>query len=165
VLCDQCGERQASIHLTQIVDNSVTTAHLCEQCAAEQGVKTGGPGAALPLAGFLGSTGPGAAAVLAGGADAGSCSFCGASLQDFRDTGRLGCPECYAAFETQLRELLRRIHGASQHVGRLYLAAAAPDATEVPKLLAVLRERLRRAVETENFELAAELRDRIRGLE
>lgn len=165
MLCDRCGERQASIHLTQIVDNSVTTAHLCEQCAAEQGVKTGGPGASLPLSGFLGSTGPGAAAVLAGGTDAGNCAFCGASLQDFRETGRLGCPDCYTTFAAQLRELLRRIHGASQHVGRLYLGTTAPGAAEAAKLLAVLRERLRRAVETENFELAAELRDQIRGLE
>ncbi len=167
MLCDRCGERKASIHLTQIVDNSVTTAHLCEQCAAEQGIKTGGPAASLPVTDFLGSPGPSVAAVLGGatGADVGACSFCGASLQDFRETGRLGCPHCYASFEAQLRELLRRIHGASQHVGRLYLGTAAPAAEDVPKLLVALRERLRRAVETENFELAAELRDRIRGLE
>ncbi|KPJ98021.1 MAG: hypothetical protein AMS20_16505 [Gemmatimonas sp. SG8_28] len=165
VMCDRCGERKASIHLTQIVDNTVTTAHLCEACAADQGVKTGEPGASHPLSGFVGAPGPGAAAVLTGGVDAGPCSFCGASLGDFRETGRLGCPHCYAAFEPQLRELLRRIHGASQHVGRLYLGAAAPATAEVPKLLAVWREQLRRAIDTENFELAAELRDRIRGLE
>ena len=165
MLCDRCGERKAAIHLTQIVDNSVTTLHLCEQCAAEQGVGTGGPVTALPLSGFLGATEPGPAAVLSDGADAGVCSSCGASLRDFRETGRLGCSQCYAAFESQLRELLRRIHGASQHVGRLYLGAATSEPDDLPKLLAVLRDQLRRAIETENFEMAAELRDRIRGLE
>jgi len=164
MLCDRCGERPAAIHLTQIVDNSVTTAHLCEQCASEQGVQVSGPTAQLPLSGFLGSTGA-IGAVLAEGANLGTCEFCGASLQDFRETGRLGCAHCYVAFETQLRELLRRIHGASMHVGRPYLGAAPPSSEEVPRVLAGLRERLERAIEAENFELAAELRDRIRGLE
>jgi protein arginine kinase activator len=164
MLCDRCGEREAVIHLTQIKDNAVTTAHLCKQCASEEGVQVDGPAAQLPLSGFLGSTGA-IGAVLAEGEDLGTCSFCGASLKDFRETGRLGCAYCYAEFETQIRELLRRIHGASMHVGRPYLGAVPPEGEDAPKVLAGLRERLKRAVEAENFELAAELRDRIRGLE
>jgi protein arginine kinase activator len=163
--CDNCGERPAAIHLTQIVDNSVTTAHLCEQCAAEKGVQTGATIAKFPLSGFLASVGQGAAAVLPEAADAGACGSCGATLQDFRETGRLGCAHCYATFETHLRELLRRIHGATHHTGKLYLETAPTTASDTPRLLTELRDRLRRAVEAENFELAAELRDRIRGLE
>jgi protein arginine kinase activator len=164
-LCDNCGERPAAIHLTQIVDNSVTTAHLCEQCAAEKGVQTNASIAKLPLSGFLAKGGQGAAAALPGGADAGACGFCGATLQDFRATGRLGCAHCYASFESHLRELLRRIHGAAHHVGKLYLDATPVSPDESPKVLVELKDRLRRAVESENFELAAELRDRIRSLE
>jgi protein arginine kinase activator len=163
--CDNCGERPAAIHLTQIEGNSVTTAHLCEQCAAEKGVQTGASVAKLPLSGFLASVGQGAAAALPADADAGSCTFCGATLQDFRDTGRLGCAHCYAAFEQQLRELLRRVHGSNVHTGKLYLPATPTQTAEPDKLNAELREQLRRAVEAENFELAAELRDRIRALE
>jgi protein arginine kinase activator len=164
-LCDNCGEREAAIHLTQIVDNAVTTVHLCEQCANEKGVQTSASVGQLPLSGFLGTGGQGAAAALPESADAGACPSCGATLQDFRDTGRLGCAECYQAFESHLRELLRRIHGASHHVGKLYLDAAPVSAGDEPKLVAELQERLQRAVEAENFELAADLRDRIRGLE
>ena len=165
-LCDSCGERPASIHLTQIVDNSVTTAHLCEQCAAEQGVQTTGSVAKLPLSGFLASSvNSGAAAAIQGAEDAGACGFCGASIKDFRATGRLGCAHCYAEFESHLRELLRRIHGATQHVGKLYLDAAPIAPEDAPKIRAELKDRLRRAVESENFELAAELRDRIRSME
>jgi len=164
-LCDNCGERQAAIHLTQIVNNAVTTLHLCEQCASEKGVQTSASVGELPLAGFLGTAGHGAAAALPDSADAGACPSCGATLQDFRDTGRLGCAHCYVAFEPHLRELLRRIHGAERHVGKLYLDAAPVSVDDAPKVITELQERLRRAVEAENFELAADLRDRIRGLE
>ncbi len=163
--CDHCGERPAAIHLTQIVNNSVTTLHLCEACAAEKGVQTGATVAKFPLSDFLASMGKGAAGQLPAVTDDNPCGFCGATLKDFRETGRLGCPHCYASFEPHLRDLLRRLHGSSQHVGEVYLA---PDALPVPQeedRLGDLRDQLRRAVEAENFELAAELRDRIRVLD
>ena len=172
-LCQNCGEREAVVHLTQIVDNTITTLNLCEPCAAEQGVETGTHAAKFPLGDFLASLGegPGAAGVTAAEADA-ACPSCGGSLRDFRQTGRLGCAECYRAFETQLRELLRRVHGNARHAGERYRGAgaspqaAAPDARPGPgDTLPDLRERLRRAVEAEDFELAARLRDAIRGLE
>ncbi len=161
--CDQCGERPAAIHLTQIVNDDVTTVHLCEQCAAEKGVQTGATVAKFPLSDFLASMGKGASTQLPIGDDTAECQSCGGTLQDFRDSGRLGCPQCYRTFVSHLRDLLRRLHGSSQHVGELYTAShsavdAAPTVTE-------LRAQLRRAVETENFELAADLRDRIRVIE
>ena len=171
-LCQNCGEREAVVHLTQIVDNTITTLNLCEPCAAEQGVETGTHAAKFPLGDFLASLGegPGAAGVAAE-ADAG-CPSCGATLRDFRQTGRLGCADCYRAFEPQLRDLLRRVHGNAQHAGERYRGAAAsppPAADDSSRAsgdtLPDLRERLRRAVEAEDFELAARLRDAIRGLE
>ncbi len=97
-----------------------------------------------------------------------ACARCGGTFQDFRETGRLGCPDCYRSFEAPLRDLLRRLHGSTHHLGERYAerepatAAAAAASTE---RAAALREQLRLAVETENFELAAELRDRLRVLE
>lgn len=163
--CDNCQERQAAIHLTQIVDNSVTTVHLCEQCAAEKGVQTGASIAKYPLSNFLASVGKGAAAGLPPGGEGRTCQFCQATLQDFRETGRLGCPHCYESFGSHLRDLLRRIHGSSQHVGEIYLSPRSPDTPDRGRVLVELRQRLHKAVESENFELAAELRDRIRVLE
>ncbi len=163
--CDNCHDRPAAIHLTQIVDNAVTTVHLCEQCAEEKGVQTGANVSKYPLAGFLSSIGKGAAAALPAGGDDRGCDFCGATLKDFRETGRLGCPQCYETFERHLRDLLRRIHGSSQHVGEVYLSPVSPETKDERRLLAELREQLQRAVDAENFELAAELRDRIRVLE
>jgi protein arginine kinase activator len=175
MLCENCKEREAVIHLTQIVDNSVTTMHLCEPCAAEKGVETGTSVAKFPLGDFLatlGKTGGGEPAEA--GLDI-PCRSCGATLRDFRTTGRLGCAVCYESFESHLRDLLRRLHGSATHVGESYLgrpgagtAAAAATGALVPQRpgrLDDLRDQLRRAIESENFELAAELRDQIRVLE
>jgi protein arginine kinase activator len=159
--CDQCREREAVIHLTQIVNEQVTTLHLCEKCAAEKGVENPGAIAKTPLGTFLAAMGKSAEQAPAPKSD--TCGRCGATFQDFRETGRLGCADCYRAFEAPLRDLLRRLHGSTHHLGERY--AEREPAAVARQQAADLREQLRLAVETENFELAAELRDRLRVLE
>ena len=162
--CDRCGERPAAVHLTQIVNNSVTTVHLCDQCAAEKGVQTSAAVAKFPLSDFLASMGKATTSELPVADDSAQCEFCGGTLKDFRDSGRLGCPHCYVTFGQHLRDLLRRLHGSSQHVGERFDGAGVITETgEVT--VGRLRDQLRKAVESENFELAAELRDKIRIIE
>jgi protein arginine kinase activator len=96
--------------------------------------------------------------------DAARCSYCGTSLRDFRASGRLGCAQCYGAFEQSLRELLRRVHGGIKHEGWRH-EDRDPDLISREYTLGELRDRLKRAVEGEEFEEAAALRDKIRGLE
>ena len=96
--------------------------------------------------------------------DAARCAYCGTSLRDFRASGRLGCAQCYGAFEQSLRELLRRVHGSTRHTG-WHHEGADPDVMEREATLEQLRTKLARAVEGEAFEDAATLRDQIRGLE
>jgi protein arginine kinase activator len=117
----------------------------------------------FPLTDFLAQMGEGSPISAEAPADV-RCSFCGLSFQDFRDTGRLGCPHCYTSFEPHLRGLLRRIHGGTQHMGKVYLPPD-PTASEMEKRLEALRRKLQRAVESEDFERAARLRDEIRTLE
>jgi protein arginine kinase activator len=162
--CDQCREREAVIHLTQIVNEQVTTLHLCERCAAEKGVESPGAVAKTPLGSFLAAMGKGLPEPATAPRSGDTCPRCGGSLQDFRESGRLGCPECYHSFELPLRDLLRRLHATTHHVGERY-AERGPEIVRIPERAAELREQLRLAVETENFELAAELRDRLRVLE
>lgn len=162
--CENCGEREAEIHLTQIEEDEMATLHLCPTCAAKQGVGASLPSEGAPLTAFLAQiteTGTEESS-LAGARE--SCPYCGTSPADFRKTGRLGCSQCYPHFETQLRGLLRRVHGAVQHVGKVYVS---PDdgADDVTVRLATLRRRLERAVEIEDFETAARLRDEIHELE
>lgn len=161
MICDSCGQREAAVHLTQIVNNLTTTSHLCEQCAAAKGVETPEGAPNFPLSDFLAQMGDVQERDAASDA---TCGFCGLTLAAFRETGRLGCPHCYATFEQHLRGLLRRIHGGTQHVGKVYLPAD-PTAPERAKRLDGLRRRLQRAVESEDFERAAEIRDLIRAME
>lgn len=161
MLCDHCGQNEAVIHLTQIVDNEMGTFHLCETCAAEKGLEPEpGPGN-FPLTDFLAQMGQESKPSALG---TGACEYCGLTLKDFKKTGRLGCSHCYVTFEGHLRGLLRRLHGGTQHVGKVYLP---PDPSEADKTerLSRLRRKLDRAVASEDFERAARIRDQIRELE
>jgi protein arginine kinase activator len=156
--CEHCGEQDAEIHLTEIVEDEMATIHLCSSCAAEKGVASSTP-PAPPIADFLAHLGESGQETSLSGATE-PCPYCGTTARDFRKTGRLGCPQCYAHFAPQIRGLLRRIHGASQHMGKVYLTAAC-DLDDQNLRLATLRRRLERAVEIEDFEAAATLRDQI----
>jgi len=160
MLCDECGENEAIIHLTNIQNNQITTSHLCESCAAEKGMEPGITTGNLPLTDFLSQSGKS----LTQAAAAGPCAFCGMRLEEFKKKGRLGCPHCYVTYEIHLRNLLRRLHGASQHVGKVYLPPDPSD-TQKQERLAGLRRKLDRAVESDDFEQAAQIRDMIRNLE
>src|SRR4051812_22484087 len=162
--CEQCHEREAVIHLTQIVNEQVTTLHLCERCAAEKGVESPGSQPKTPLGTFLAAMGQELPEQTPAPRTGDNCARCGGSLQDFRESGRLGCPDCYRSFEVPLRDLLRRLHGSTHHMGDRY-ADKEPAAPAGRPQAAELREQLRVAVETENFELAAEIRDRLRVME
>ena len=161
MLCDNCGERESKVQLTTIVNNEVKQQHLCERCAAERGVETSLSAPKHPLGAFLQAVQEQAATP---SGETGRCTFCGTTMNDFRTTGRWGCARCYSAFEASMRELLRRVHGNSRHGGRTY-QAPQPELDERATILGELKERLRRAIETEQFELAADLRDRIRVME
>ena len=165
--CNACGEREGVVSLTQIVEGDVRTVSLCAQCAAEKGIETGLGLSETPLGGFLAALGESADpdAPLSAALESG-CPTCGATLRDFRETGRVGCAECYRAFDAPLRELLRRLHGSTHHTGMRYTGTELPAAAAPSDGAARdLRDQLRRAIESEQFELAAELRDRLRDRE
>ena len=169
--CSRCGEREGIVNLTEVEGDEVRTGTLCARCAAEKGIETPGAVKDTPLGGFLAAlgeaTGPDAALAAA---TAVACPVCGATLQDFRESGRVGCATCYRTFDAPLRELLRRLHGSAHHTGGRYRRAAsgsAPEPATRPSDPSIqeLRERLREAIAAEQFELAAELRDRLRERE
>jgi protein arginine kinase activator len=161
MLCDSCGERDAVVQLTRIEGGEVKLLHLCERCAAENGVETTVAAPKHPLGDFLQAVHQQAATATGDGS---RCIFCHTSMADFKSTGRWGCARCYTTFEQGMRELLRRVHGSSRHIGKSYRPPQS-ESLERSAALGELRERLRRAIENEQFELAADLRDRIRVLE
>ncbi len=162
--CEECKKAKAVIHFTQIVNDETETKHLCQKCAAKKGLQASAPAPSLPLADFLSGIG---SQIFATAAEAPTtaCSECGATFQDFRRSGKLGCAHCYVTFEREMRLLLRKIHGSHQHVGisgepRSPTASASPQAR-----LRELRARLQEAIDREAYELAAKFRDQIAVLE
>jgi protein arginine kinase activator len=166
--CDICHKNDATVHLTEIVDNQITELHLCEECARQKGAQMEQHFGLADLLAGLADLGQ---QFEVGGKAEAKCPNCGLTYQDFRRVGRLGCSECYKAFRDSLRVLLKRIHGSTQHLGRTPAKApsppSAPSAPPVPKKSDVeqLRTKLQQAIEVEEFEEAARLRDKIRALE
>ena len=165
--CSQCQERDAVMELTQVANGQVTKIHLCEQCAAERGLENTAAVGKSPLASYIAAMGQGLNdAATAGSGDLSFvCKSCGATLQDFRESGRLGCPDCYRTLGEPLRELLRRLHGATRHTGERYAAPGSTPTSANRKSSLELREQLKRAIESEDFERAAQLRDELKVTE
>lgn len=164
MLCDHCGDNDAVIHLTHIENNEMNSFHLCEACAAEKGIDPDAEGEAnAPLAAFLAQMGEQSSQ--SGEAEDTDCPYCGLSLDGFKKTGRLGCSQCYVAFEAHLTNLMRRLHAGTQHVGKVYLPPDDATSATRDERLNGLRLRLTRAVDSEDFERAAQIRDQIRLME
>jgi len=159
--CQSCGLRPATVHVTRIVQGQVEQAHLCAQCAQETGEidMLANPAALLQslLANFAGQTQMPQTQTEA------SCPSCGFRFSEFRETGRLGCPSCYAHFHGELEPMLRRLHGTTEHRGKL--PRRRGGAFERDRSLQTLRRDLQQAVAREEYEEAARLRDRIKELE
>jgi protein arginine kinase activator len=161
--CDLCKKNHAHLHLTRIINGKPYAVHICAQCAKEKGVNN--PAAAVPLENIL--AGSEAAAPVTPRDQQKSknvvCARCGKTYQNFRDSGKLGCGECYATFEELLIPLLERIQRDTRHIGKV--PSRKVESLEIAKGILTLREELSQAVTREDFERAAGLRDQIRQLE
>lgn len=157
--CEACGVEPATVHLRRVNAGEEVEVHLCLDCARKQGVEPETEEGAMfsdPLAvmfkNLKGTEGEGTA-----------CPRCGLTYSRFRETGRLGCAVCYETFLSQLEPLLRRVHGATRHTGKVPVREGTDY--ERTARLRRLNEELERAIGSEDFERAAELRDLIQGLE
>jgi protein arginine kinase activator len=163
--CDSCG-KPATVHLTEIKGGKKLEKHLCEQCAARNEgipVKAHTPinelltNFVMAHSGLQKQTGA-------------SCEHCGITWAEFRQSGLLGCEHDYDLFERDLAPLIQRAHdGATHHVGKIPARRGGSNAAG-GKLrrqadAARLRKELAKAVETEDYERAARLRDQIREAE
>lgn len=117
MLCDQCKTRQATIHLENNINGKVQTLNLCQHCAAEMGLNTGGSFMSQLLGGGFFGLNSGSS-VWQNQAPYEACPTCGTSFQDFQNTGLFGCPDCYQAFEPKLSSIFKRVQADQNHVGR-----------------------------------------------
>lgn len=162
-----CCEKAATVHLTQIVENKVQKVDLCEECAQAKGV-TNPEG--FSMTDFLPSFEAGVS-----GDEEFVCESCGLTQQEFKKNGRFGCASCYDVFQKVLDPMLEGMHAGKRHAGRAPAGFVPPVAppdkdpkakeSEVrEKDIADLESELIRAIEAEEYERAAEIRDQIRQL-
>ena len=162
MICGKCSKNHATVHVTEVVNGVKKESHLCEECARAAGgkftfsitdilanliepVKTPGGGAKTAEAGTP------------------RCPECGISYAEFKAKARLGCANDYEVFKSGLIPLLEKVHGAVQHTGKTPHTVESVVRKETE--LAKLKKELDNVVKSEDFEKAAQIRDRIRNLE
>ncbi len=166
MLCQDCKKREAQVHLTQIINNEKLSLSLCKECAAALGFHSPLDNVPFPLAEILsGLAEPDPTLQEETLKDDLVCQSCGLSFTEFTRQGRFGCGDCYSAFRGRLEPIMRKIHGASLHRGRNPEYAKIDDAAALPiKEEERLETELNRAIAEEDFERAAELRDKLKSV-
>lgn len=157
--CHSCS-KPATVHVTNIIEGQKKELHLCQACAEEQQIiakkELNLPAILQTLIGqHIGQMTDELARL--------TCPACGIKYMEFRAEGRLGCPHDYEAFRAGLEPLLQRIHRAVRHVGKTPKERRLTSALQAELLL--MRTQLRSAVESEDYEEAARLRDLLRQKE
>jgi protein arginine kinase activator len=154
--CERCSS-PATVHITEVLsETKFEEHHLCEQHYKEYAQESQGSAKALTSE--------------AGGGDLEEalfgqqeCPDCGIKFVDFRNNHRLGCSRDYQVFQAELLPLLENIHGETRHVGKT--PRRYPQTKKAEVELVQLRQRLKRAVDREDYEEAARLRDQIKTVE
>jgi protein arginine kinase activator len=143
------------LHITEVLgDDRVDELHLCEDCAKKYlHDPTPAPAGKPAKAATAAADDPGGKA----------CDVCGIPFVEFRNSGRLGCPHDYDAFREELLPLLDSIHGDTRHSGKA--PRRKPKPPSAVRHLAQLRKQLQQAIQAEQYEAAAQLRDQIKKLD
>lgn len=161
MLCSVCQKNEAKVHLTQIVDDKMQKIDLCEECSKAKGVTDPAGFSLADLLLGLGASQEGETRPASKPGDL-VCAGCGLSQADFKKSGRFGCPQCYVTFAEGLSSMLKTMHKGLRHCGKI--PHAFRPRRDAADLLKQLNRRLEKAIQTENFEEAAQLRDQIRAL-
>jgi len=169
VACERCGEEPASVHLLRVVDGQVTHTHLCPNCA--EGIAEDAEGMALVLAvpsvlrqmGKSGVTDEGVAVPVEVDRREHFCEVCGTTLTDLKESGLVGCSNCYKVFGEYLETLLSTGAEPAEHLGKI--PRRGPETDTLRHEILRLQRMLRELVECERFEEAAGVRDRLSELD
>ncbi len=166
MVCQNCGKAQATTHIKRVVNGDTTEHHLCAQCAGDLGYTDMFSGfAPLSLSDFFGDL-LGDAGRKSIGTKVVRCPKCGNSFNDIVRDSQVGCAECYRIFFDKLAPSLERIHGRAVHSGKkIDVIREEKSEPTMEEQIASLKAKLTEAVEKQEFELAAKLRDEIKELE
>ena len=159
--CQICKKKTATIHLTEIADGLRTEVHMCEHCAQEQGIAAKSQISVNELLSSLLAAQPADDELFGPSEHQTPCPHCGFTLDQFRKAGVLGCPYDYEVFEKSLLPLIERAHdGKTSHCGKAPSKISQPTKKQIER--SNLRRQLEAAVQNEDYELAAKLRDKMK---
>ena len=128
---------------------------MCSNCAQEIGAEQETPAFAPTVGELLGS--------ITGDTGSRSCPSCGTRFKRIRTTGQVGCAECFRVFHSRIEHLLAHAGLSEAHVGRYPTRLASYKRLLIDR--ETLRHELNSAITREDYEQAADLRDRIKSLE
>ncbi|OPX45449.1 UvrB/uvrC motif protein [Ruminiclostridium hungatei] len=159
MLCQNCQQNTASVHFTQITNNTKVDIYLCEQCA-----KDISHGEFISTFGFNDLiNGLFGAQIKQELPETLKCKKCGLEYEEFLKTSRVGCAQCYHAFQEKLDPIIKRLHGNAEHHGKVPVRVSSK--VSIPDQIDRLKQLLNESIEKEAYEEAAKIRDRIRALE
>ncbi|MFA7550538.1 MAG: UvrB/UvrC motif-containing protein [Sedimentibacter sp.] len=160
MLCNECGKNEANVHLTHIINGKKTESHLCEDCAKKnQAILNSNFSMENLFSVMLNNSFNNKTYLPA----AKSCTNCGMTYENFRNTGKFGCSHCIDSFKGRLKPVIKSIQGYDRHIGKIPKRAGGDYKIQMD--IERLKNDLKGAVEREEYELAAELRDKINDLE
>lgn len=168
VTCERCGEEPASVHLLRVVDGAVAHTHLCPGCAEGMAEETEGLALVLAVPSVLRHLARASSAEETPTAEPAAehmedfCETCGTTLSDLKESGLVGCADCYERFADYLDTL--RVPGAEpvEHLGKI--PHRGPETDNLRHEMLRLQRMLRELVACERFEEAAGVRDRLTEL-
>ena len=194
MLCQNCGKNEVNFRYTQIVNGVKKEMALCDKCARELGLE--GVDFSMPInfSSFFSDFFNDAASLLPSFAKSNllECDICKMSFDDFVDSGEFGCGDCYINFADRISPVLKKLHGASKHIGRQYrqaidelednksrfeasqkqkekteskLSKEEKEKIEAENKIVKLKKNLQKAIKEERYEDAAKLRDEIKKLD
>jgi protein arginine kinase activator len=149
--CEICGSGDGKIKYTQMINGEKIEFYICEACAKKKGFHPGG-----------GTEQGKPEEATMEDMEKERCPVCGWQLADIEKQGKLGCPQCYNTFRSYVAKLVTELHGESKHRGKAPVFDKRKLALKM-KIREVRRE-LETAIKKEEYQLAAQLRDKIRNL-
>lgn len=163
MLCSECGRNQATMHSVSYINGVKSEVYLCPECAAKYTNHMAGD--FMSMGGLFDFSNIWKSFFTMGSGMQNMqpvCKTCGTSLADFERTGLLGCEECYDEFHAPLIPVLKQMHGSVSHVEE-QSGNAEPEKKEEDERILALKQELKEAIQKEDFERAAILRDQING--
>lgn len=191
MLCQNCNEREANVKYTQIINGVKKQMNLCDECAQKLGIDVTSFSMPIDFSNFLGGIGD----IFEDNLETFmptfslpqtlTCDKCNMTYDEFLQTGKFGCDECYNTFHTKIDNLLKNIHGVNRHIGRNGKMLGQKKETNKQAIenkqenakkvtakkkeskedkIEVLQARLKQEIKEERYEDAAKTRDEINNL-